>query len=751
MAEIGTLPDPGGRRPARPAVLNWAIRHSIPLAIALGPLLAVLTAWAMSDGARLTGSDAFLRLILLVDLCYVLTLGALIAWRVGTLVIARRRRPVGTRLHLKLAAVFAAVALVPTIIVAIFAALTLGFGLESLFTDRIGSVVRNSLATAEAYEREHLASLRQDATNMAGDLNRAARQGITGDQLNELVTKQALIRELPRAYVFNLDKQIIARGEFSYLFHFVPPSDDQLRAARGGEIVLIEDAGRNEIRALVFLADFFDSFLYISHTVQGDVLRLLDETRDTVQFYERIERERGDILLDYAVIYLGFALLVILASILMGLRFAERLAKPVGRLAEAAERVGGGDLDVRVRDTGGDDEISMLGRVFNRMTGQLKGQRDALVRAHDDTERRRRFIEAVLSGVTAGVIGLDGDGRVELMNEAAAEMLALDQAGSMGAPLARIAPGMEGLYVSARAAPGAVAQGEVRQVVRGEDREFLARVAPKSSDDPSQGFVLTFDDMTALASAQRMAAWGDVARRIAHEIKNPLTPIQLSADRLRRKFRGKLGPDGDSFEQYLDVITRQAADIRRMVDEFSKFARMPEPTIDLHDLAALVREAVLLQKEANSQIEYALSLPDRAVEASFDRGLVGQVLTNLLQNAADSLDARADRDGDRAPPGRIVVTLEEGARSLRLTIEDNGVGLPREGRERLTDPYVTTRAKGTGLGLAIVKKIVEQHGGKLQLGDAGGADGLDGARISVRLPRQAGRAQVPEGRAGEAA
>jgi two-component system nitrogen regulation sensor histidine kinase NtrY len=711
----------------------------------------VLTAWAMSDGARLTGSDAFLRLILLVDLCYVLTLGALIAWRVGTLVIARRRRPVGTRLHLKLAAVFAAVALVPTIIVAIFAALTLGFGLESLFTDRIGSVVRNSLATAEAYEREHLATLRQDATNMAGDLNRAARQGITGDQLNELVTKQALIRELPRAYVFNLDKQIIARGEFSYLFHFVPPSDDQLRAARGGEIVLIEDAGRNEIRALVFLADFFDSFLYISHTVQGDVLRLLDETRDTVQFYERIERERGDILLDYAVIYLGFALLVILASILMGLRFAERLAKPVGRLAEAAERVGGGDLDVRVRDTGGDDEISMLGRVFNRMTGQLKGQRDALVRAHDETERRRRFIEAVLSGVTAGVIGLDGDGRVELMNEAAAEMLALDQAGSMGAPLARIAPGMEGLYVSARAAPGAVAQGEVRQVVRGEDREFLARVAPKSSEDPSQGFVLTFDDMTALASAQRMAAWGDVARRIAHEIKNPLTPIQLSADRLRRKFRGRLGPDGDSFEQYLDVITRQAADIRRMVDEFSKFARMPEPTIDLHDLAALVREAVLLQKEANSQIEYALSLPERAVEASFDRGLMGQVLTNLLQNAADSLDARADRDGDRAPPGRIVVTLEEGARSLRLTIEDNGVGLPREGRERLTDPYVTTRAKGTGLGLAIVKKIVEQHGGKLLLGDAGGADGLDGARISVRLPRQAGRAQVPEGRAGEAA
>lgn len=748
MTEIGTLADPTVRRPA---VLDWVLRHAILLAVALGPVLAIATAWALSDGARITGSNGLLRLILLVDLCYVLALGALIAWRIGTLVVERRRRPVGTRLHLKLAAVFAAVGLVPTIIVAIFAALTLGFGLESLFTERIGSVVRNSLATAEAYEREHLANIRQDAVNMSGDLNRAARQGITAEQLNDLVSKQALIRELPRAYVFNLDREIVARGEFSYLFHFVPPTDEQLAAARGGEVVLVEDPARDEIRALVFLADFFDSFLYISRAVQGDVLRLLDETRDTVQFYERIERERGDILLDYAVIYLGFALLVILSSILMGLRFAERLARPVGRLAEAAERVGGGDMDVRVPEARGDDEIAMLGRVFNRMTGQLKGQRDALVSARDETERRRQFIEAVLSGVTAGVIGLDGEGRVELMNEAAAEMLALDQSGSLGAPLARIAPGMEALYVSARAGPGAVARSEVRQVVRGEEREFLARVAPKSPEDPSEGFVLTFDDMTALASAQRMAAWGDVARRIAHEIKNPLTPIQLSADRLRRKFRGKLGPDGDSFEQYLDVITRQAGDIRRMVDEFSKFARMPEPALDRHDLAALVHETALLQMQAHGQIEYALSLPGRPVEAAIDRGLMGQVLTNLLQNAAESLDARAERDGDAAPPGRIAVTLEEGARSLRLTIEDNGIGLPREGRERLTDPYVTTRAKGTGLGLAIVKKIVEQHGGKLVLGDAGGADGLDGARVSVRLPRQAGRAQASGDRAGEAA
>lgn len=748
VAESGIFAEPDERHAARPASPSWFRRHTVSFAVALGPVLAILTAWALSDGARVTRSEGLLRLILLADFIYVLALCALILRRVGKLVVARRRSPVGTRLHLRLAAVFAAVALVPTVIVAIFATLTLGFGLESLFTDRIGSVVRNSLATAEAYEREHLASLRQDAANMAGDLNRAMRQGIGQDQLNELVSRQALIRDLPRAYVFNLEKQIIARGEFSYLFNFVEPSDEQLSAARRGEVVLVSDPARDEIRALIFLSDTFDSFLYVSHSVQGAVLRLLDQTRDTVQFYERIERERGDVLMDYALIYLGFALLVILASILMGLRFAERLANPVGRLASAAERVGAGDLDIRVAEERGDDEIAMLGRAFNRMTGQLKGQRNALVSARDETERRRQFIEAVLSGVTAGIIGLDGEGRVELMNEAAAEMLALDLDETLGAPLARVAPGMEALYVRARAAPGAVDRGEVRQMVRGEEREFLARVAPKSPGDLSEGFVLTFDDMTALASAQRMAAWGDVARRIAHEIKNPLTPIQLSADRLRRKFRGRLGEDGDSFERYLDVITRQAGDIRRMVDEFSRFARMPEPVLATHDLSALVRDAVLLQEEAHGQIAYSLSLPEKSVDARIDRGLFSQVLTNLLQNASDALEARAEAEAEQAPPGQISISLEEGARSIRLVVEDNGIGLPREGRERLTDPYVTMRTKGTGLGLAIVNKIVEQHGGKLVLDDA---EGLKGARVSVRLPCQPGQSRIAGKKTGEAA
>ncbi len=719
---------------------RWILRRSGLVLLIIGPVLALLTAYALSDAGMAESADWVVKLILLADVCYVLSLGALIAWRVGALLFGRRRRSAGTYLHLRLAGVFAAVALVPTVLVAIFAALTLGFGLESLFTDRIGSVVHNSLSTAEAYEREHRGELRTDLIQMATDLDRAAIAGVNQSQMEELITKQSLVRDLSRAYILNLEYEIIARGDYSYLFNFIEPTAAQIAAARSGELVIIADPDRNELRGMVALTGIVDSLLYVSRPVQGEVLRLLDETRGTVQFYDRLERERGSVLFQYALIYLGFALIVILGAIVFGLWFAERLAKPVGRLAVAAETVGAGDLDVWVKESKGEDEIAMLGRAFNRMTGQLKRQRDDLITTRDETERRRQFIEAVLLGVTAGVIGIDRDGRIDLVNEAAAEMLGLAPEARVGASVLDTVPGFAALLMQAREAPGGVARGEVREVVRGEARDFVARVAPKSPDAPEDGTVLTFDDMTALASAQRMAAWGDVARRIAHEIKNPLTPIQLSADRMRRKLTKQFGEEGADFGRYLDVITRQAGDIRRMVDEFSRFARMPEPQLESQDLSALLRESVLLQQEAQGDIDYRVDVPERSVAILADRGLMGQVLTNLLQNAADAIEGRAERDGTAAPAPVVLAEITEGARSWRLSISDNGIGLPKDNRDRLVDPYVTTRAKGTGLGLAIVTKIIEQHGGDIALGDAAGHAGLDGAQVTVRLPRPAGRA-----------
>jgi len=743
-----TETDPPGTGSARWRNPRWLRRQGTIVLVLLGPVLAITTAIVMGDGAP-AGGTGLLRAVLLVDLCYIIALIALIAWQVGSLVAARRRRSAGSKLHLRLTGVFALVALAPTVIVAVFAALSVNFGLEAWFSDRVGSVVRNSLEVAEAYEQEHRDTIVADVGRMATDLNRAAAQGISGAQLDRFVSQQAAVRELPEAYVFNGERQILARGEFSYLFGFEPPSPEQLARAREGEVVVMTDEANNEIRALVALTNFIDSYLYVSRDVQGDVLRLLDETRETVRFYEQLERDRGSLLLDFGLIYLGFALLVIVAAILLGLWFAERLSRPVGRLAEAAERIGAGDLDARVREERGSDEIALLSHTFNRMAGEVQHQRDALIEANADSERRRHFIEAVLSGVTAGVVGVDAAGRIDLVNEAAAEMLGRETDGLLGRELEEAAPGFEALMAEATRAPGGVARGELRQMVGGEARDFLARIAPKVPDDPGEGHVLTFDDITALAAAQRQAAWGDVARRIAHEIKNPLTPIQLSADRLRRKFVGRLGEDGPAFEEIVDVITRQTAEIRRMVDEFSRFARMPEPQPVEEDLRELVRDALLLQGEARPDIAWESRMPDAPATVHCDRGLVGQCLTNLMQNAADAVDSRRAAEGEAAPPGRIAVELAAGRRGYRIAITDNGVGLPAAGRARLTDPYVTTREKGTGLGLAIVAKIAEQHGGSLQLADADGAGGFDGARVTLRLPRAAARGEARQ--AGAAA
>ena len=731
MAESGLIATTAPQRMDWGSLRQRLWRYGPILLAILGPVLAILTAFALRDGSGTVQA----RVVLIADLAYVAALLTLIAVRIAALMQAQRRQLTGTRLHLRLAGVFALLALVPTVMVAVFATLTVNLGMENWFSERIGSVVRNSLATAQAYEREHRSGIRSDAVAITQDLNRAAALGITTAQLTDFVRRQAALKELPEAFVFKSDGEIIARGEFSYLFNFEPPSEAELAAARRGEVVIIEDDRRNEIRALVYVPNLFDSYLYISRIVQGDVLRLLDETRETVQLYEFLESERDKILIDYAVIYLGFALIVILAAVLLGLWFAERLARPVARLASAAELVGAGDLDVRVQEERGNDEIAVLSRVFNRMTGQLKGQRKALVDARDETERRREFIEAVLSGVTAGVIGTGDDGSIDLINEAAAEMLGLGPGDVLGRPLAVVAPAFQPLLQNARAASGGIVRGTVKVPVQREPREFVARIAPKSVEVSDAGFVLTFDDMTALASAQRMAAWGDVARRIAHEIKNPLTPIQLSADRIRRKFATRLGEEAPAFEQIVDVIVRQTGEIRRMVDEFSKFARMPEPALADQDLADMVREAVLLQSEARPEIEYRLHLPEEPAPVQADRGLLNQCLTNLLQNAADALEARQERQGKEAPQAIVLIRLDATSRGYRLSIDDNGIGLPKDDRDRLTDPYVTTRAKGTGLGLAIVKKIIEQHGGEISLGDAAEGSGLDGAHVGVRLPK----------------
>ncbi len=708
----------------------------------LGPVLVVATFLALgpfNQGA----TTPQLRLILLADLVYVLLVAALVLYRVARLVADRRSQSAGSRLHLRLSGVFAGVALVPTVLVAVFAVLSVNLGLEGWFSDRVRSVVGSSLAAAEAYEGEQREDLMQDAQALASYLNLAKQKTffLRDDQLRPLLSQgqDAIQRGLKEAYLIDGTGTLKTRGDRSYLFGFENVTPEQLARARTGETVMIEDWPNNEFRALVHLEAYPDRYLYVSRDVDGSILSLLDETKETVRLYSQLESDRGKLLLNFGLIYLGFALILILAAIWLGLWFAERLSRPVGRLAGAAQQVGAGDLDVQVREEEGDDEIAMLGRLFNQMTRQLKGQREALMESNRQTERRRRLFDSVLSNVTAGVIGLDANGQVDFINRAAEGLL--DITGELhGVTMASAVPEFEPLFARLKDEGGAGVQEEVKLTRRGKLESLLVRMSVRRSDSGRlEGYVVAFDDVTDLVTAQRMAAWGDVARRIAHEIKNPLTPIALSAERLKRKFLTQVR-DPEDLEQLTDVIVRQTNDLRRIVDEFSKFARMPEPDRRESNLVQILRDAVTLQVAGQPDVRFVTEIPEGPVTMDLDAAMIGQALTNLIKNAGEAIDSFKEKNlsQDIAPEIRISLTSDDIESVIRIA--DNGIGLPPD-RARLFEPYVTTRAKGTGLGLPIVKKIIEEHGGTLALLDAPLFEGNAhaGALAEIRLPRLAKR------------
>lgn len=711
--------------------------------VLLGPILAMATFLVLGpldQGASAPG----LRLVLLADLVYVLLIAALVLQRVVALVAARRARSAGSKLHLRLTGAFALLALIPTVSVAIFAGLTVNVGLEGWFSDRVRQVVGSSLAAAKAYEQEHRADLTKDARALASVLNRTRDAQMfmsDGDVRQVLSQGQAQIqRGLREAFVIDGTGEIRARGERSYLFDFEEPSDEQIAQARESGLLIIEDWGNNEFRALLPLEEFTNRLLYVSREVDGALLSLLDETQETARFYQQLERDRGRVLFEFGLIYLGFALILILAAIWLGLWFAERLSRPVGRLTDAAQRVGGGDMDVRVVEEDGDDEIAQLGRYFNQMTRQIKAQRDALLDNTHQIERRRRLFDSVLSSVTSGVVGLDSTGRVTFVNRSAERLLGWHE-NQQSLALAVAVPEFAPLFRRLQSGMTETVQEEIKVSRGGKVENLLVRMATRRNErGEREGYVVAFDDVTDLVAAQRMAAWGDVARRIAHEIKNPLTPIQLSAERIKRKFRRQLDEENaDALEQLTDVISRQAADLRRIVDEFSKFARMPEPDRQPECLRDLLRSAVLLQQSGQPDVRFASDISHDPMMADLDATMITQALTNLIKNAGEAIES-LERAG--APAGyqpEIRVESHSDGEWAELRICDNGIGLP-EDRARLFEPYVTTRDEGTGLGLPIVRKIIEEHGGTLTLEDAEVFAGNShaGAMAVVRLPLKVG-------------
>jgi two-component system nitrogen regulation sensor histidine kinase NtrY len=715
------------------------VQNALTTSLVVGaPVLAVLTYVVVGPLDRGPSSNA-LRLILTIDLVYVLIVAALVMRQVARIISARRARSAGSQLAVRLTGVFALSALVPIVLVAVFSVTLISIALDGLFSEPVGNVLRTSLTTAQAYEQEHRREITRDGQALAAYLNRERQQNLfmdDGEVRVALGEVQAQIeRGLTEAFVIDGLGTIKARGARSYEFHYERPSAEDFTAAERDGIAIIPDFRNNEFRALIPLSAFRDRYLYVTRAVDGDVLSLLDDTTETVAQYDELSNERGQLLFQFGLLYMGFAVILILGAIWGGLWFAERLARPVGRLVSASQRVGAGDLDVRVIEDDSQDEISQLGTYFNQMTERLKGQREELLQTNEITERRRRLFDSVLSSVTSGVVGVDPQGRIAFVNPSARKLLSVDE-GSEDMSLEVAVPEFSDLFAEVRDSDRESVQNQINLVRNGQQESLLVRMSERRSEEGAlEGYVVAFDDVTDLVSAQRMAAWGDVARRIAHEIKNPLTPIQLSAERIKRKFHNQVGEDSDKLEQMTDVIVRQTNDLRRIVDEFSKFARMPQPELQKANLTKLVSDAVALQVAGQPDVRFDVALPDVEVIADMDGTMIGQALTNLLKNAGEATETYIAKHGGEGytPQIRVTMLVEDGRAEIRIS--DNGIGLP-EDRARLFEPYVTTRDKGTGLGLPIVKKIIEEHGGTLVLSDAEIFDGLThaGACAVVQLP-----------------
>ncbi|HWD58396.1 MAG TPA: PAS domain-containing sensor histidine kinase [Stellaceae bacterium] len=703
---------------------RFGLRRKIAVALAAAALLSGIATYLALTGAPPFGPHPVVVLSLLnLDLVLLLLLGAVVTKRLVEIWAERRRGLAGSRLQVRLVVLFSMIAVFPTIIVAVFSYLFFSFGIESWFSDKVRTAISESVEVANAYVKEHQQAIRADALSMANSLDQyAATMVISPQDLVQALTIQASMRGLTEAAVLDEKGHMVARTGLAFALGFEDVGEDTLRRAKDGEVVIMTDDQEERVRALVYLGGFPGLYLYVGRFIEPKVLAHRRETQLAAAQYEQLEGKRAGLQITFSVIFILVAMLFLVAAVSIGISIAAQLADPISRLVGAAQRIGAGDLSVRVPEGRKDDEMTSLSRAFNRMTDQIQTQQQELIAANRQLDERRRFTETVLTGVTAGVIGLDRNGRINLPNRSASTLIGVDLERAVGEDLAAVVPAMAELLGEATRRPDRVAQAQLQIASGSSTHTLLVRIAAERDDEGISGFVVTFDDITELLSAQRKAAWADVARRIAHEIKNPLTPIQLSAERLRRNYLKEIKKDPETFRICTDTIVRHVEDIGRMVDEFSSFARMPSPVLKPEDLSAVVERAVFLQRTARSDIAFAIDFAERPMTARCDARLVSQAVINIVKNAVEAIEGRIVETGPN-PPGRIAVSVEENAGKAIVTVEDNGKGLPKRGRERLTEPYVTTRTKGTGLGLAIVKKIMEDHQGELLLEDAeaGGA------------------------------
>lgn len=682
--------------------------------------------------------------ILLLLLCIVVGRRLYMLWQ------ERRNRAAGAGLQGRLVTLFSFVAVTPAILVAVFSALFLNHGLEVWFSDRVNSALNQSLVVAKSYLDEHRKTISSDILSIANDLNFNAQRAIGNSfAFNEMLTAHSISRSLSEVIAIDGSGNVLARSRYSITENLdsLPPS--AFITADTGKIAVLGSEDSERVRALIKLNRFIDTYLVVERYIDTRVSGHIETINQAVSEYQEMKKKRGGFQVTFVVIFAVVALLLLLAAAWIGLSVARQLANPISRLIGAAEDVTKGDLSARVRLAEEDDEIRTLGQAFNEMTSQLQSQQEGLIAANRELDERRRFTETVLTGVSAGVIGLGADGTIHLPNRSASILLETNLDEAIGQPLEKVVPEMGALLHEAMQQGGRMRQTEIEVVRENSTLTLHVRIAAEFVEGDAIGYVLTFDDVTDLLSAQRKAAWADVARRIAHEIKNPLTPIQLSAERLERKYLKEIESDPDTFVSCIGTITRQVDDIGRMVDEFSDFARMPEPSMKMENITEICRQAVFLEENRCPDIHFEMIVPEEDISGYCDAQQISRALTNLLKNASESVLSQIEETQADPKSGRISISVSKESEGtdansgqspvIAFKISDNGKGLPKENRDRLTEPYMTTRAKGTGLGLAIVKKIIEDHHGKLTLAD--GSEG--GAEISFTLAEQPAGA-IPE-------
>lgn len=711
-----------------------------------------LTYIALSNTEFFSISTTNLFFLLIIDFFILLCLVGVITKRLVVLWAEHKKGLAGSRLHIRFVVLFGLVTVIPSVLLAIFSAFFFHFGIEAWFNRQVKTALSESLAVAQSYLEEHKRSIISDIGLMSRDLNKEIPRLVDNpEEFNHYLTLMAVLRSLKEVIVFDEDRKVLARSNRTFTLELEPVPFEAVEKARKGEVPVLASENADKVRALIridgptpFQGPYY---LYVGRYVDPQVISRLAKVEGVVSEYDALERRQSSIQVTFMLIFGVVTLLLLLAAVGIGIMLASQLVRPIGRLIEAARQVGSGNLHVRLpehkaiklkygllssKQNNNDDELSALSHAFNVMIEQLEQQQQQLKEASKQIERRQQFTESVLAGVTAGVIGLNSEGSIYLPNKSASFLLKRDLTQQIGTPIAEIFPEIQDLFLKAQAKQedeeniNMSVESEINFVSQGHTRTFLVRITrDQNKKGEVKGFVVTFDDMTEQLSDQRKAAWSDVARRIAHEIKNPLTPIQLSTERLRRKYLSQINQDQESYVRCLDTITRQVDTIRLLVAEFSSFARMPVPEIKKENLSHICEQAILLQKNAHADIKYELHMPRTPIYFDCDAGQITQALINLLQNAADAIYEREEeKNVDRANPDIIFLELKETKEAIVLQILDTGKGLPMAGRERLLEPYYTTRPKGTGLGLAIVKKIVQDHKGTITLKDREDAIGV---------------------------